>query len=712
MSKYGVTFMKKARRNNIIPDAEDAGGDAEKKGSLRAIGERVTQVFLAMPLRLFLFLILLFAVVPLIVVILKIGIDHRDTLTLSQGLSVLLAAFLFPVFAWVSANLVLVKRLHKIFTAFHKLEKGELRARSGMGYSDYDIGYLAKAFDTMAEAIEARDGKLKQAINSLRELEHQWTNILDCLPDPAFAIDGEGKVILWNRAMEDLTGIRASEILGKGNREYAVPFYGRRMNMLIDCLSLSPAELAHRHKSIKRVGNTLYGTGPIKSHLPGQTIHTWGTASPLFDADGQKAGAVEIIRDITDHRKALIALRDGAAKYRALFEAASDAVTLMNDVAYTDCNRKAMDLFGCTREEFIGRRPIDFSPPKQADGRDSASAAAEKISGALSGTPQFFEWFHRRKDGTVFTAEISLVCIETTTDGFIIQSIMRDVTERKRAEALELHSRKLESVGQLGAGIAHEINTPVQFIGDNIHFIQNAVNDIFTLVSLYKRAVEDGGETGSLSAGREQLRERAREIDLPYLEQEIPRAIEQSLDGLERIDRIVKSLREFSQPGEKEETEFDLNHAVESSITLSRNVWKYTAELTTALDPDLPPVKCYPADINQVILNLIVNAAHAVQEKISAGEGGMGRIVISTKRDKDTVVLSVSDTGTGIPPDLRSRIFDPFFTTKEVGRGTGQGLAIAHSIVEKKHGGKISFETASGEGTTFRIRLPLKEEPA
>ncbi len=287
---------------------------------------------------------------------------------------------------------------------------------------------------------------------------------------------------------------------------------------------------------------------------------------------------------------------------------------------------------------------------------------------------------------------------------------MRDISARKTRETLNLHIQKLESVGQLAAGIAHEINTPIQFISDNTRFVREAFQDIVSLISLCTNAAEEEADPMNLQDRGKQLRAKADEIDLPYLLKEVPMAIEQSLEGLERVIRIVKSLREFSHPGQTEKIEYDLNKAVESTVTLSRNEWKYTTDLTTSLDPALPLVTCYPADINQVILNLIINAAQAIRENTAGESPRMGRIMISTKQEGNEAVLSVSDTGTGIPPEAQPHIFNPFFTTKEVGKGTGQGLTIAHNIIVKKHGGKISFVTTPGEGTTFEVRLPLGKQ--
>jgi signal transduction histidine kinase len=201
------------------------------------------------------------------------------------------------------------------------------------------------------------------------------------------------------------------------------------------------------------------------------------------------------------------------------------------------------------------------------------------------------------------------------------------------------------------------------------------------------------------------IEQSERNCDLEFVMIEVPRAIDQGLDGVRRVAKIVRAMKEFSHPDSADKTAADLNKAIESTITVGRNEWKYVAEMTTEFDDALPPVVCYPGDINQVVLNLVVNAAHSIKDNVKDGE--KGKIKVCTRKRGDFAEISVTDTGTGIPEAIRSRVFDPFFTTKEVGKGTGQGLALAYTVIVKKHGGKIWFETELGRGTTFYIDLPL-----
>jgi signal transduction histidine kinase len=293
-----------------------------------------------------------------------------------------------------------------------------------------------------------------------------------------------------------------------------------------------------------------------------------------------------------------------------------------------------------------------------------------------------------------------------------VQSVGRDSTERRFLEEQLAQAQRLEAIGRLAAGIAHEINTPTQYVGDNTRFLQESFTAMLPLCEKYER-LRAAARTGSVPP--ELLAEvdaAANQADVPYIKEEIPKAIQQSLDGLARVTKIVRAMKEFSHPGGQQRTPTDINHAIEMTIDVCRNEWKYVAETVTDFDQNLPSVPCFPADLNQVILNLIVNAAHAIADVVGDGAKGKGKITITTRRLKDWAEIRVADTGTGIAPQNRSKIFQPFFTTKEVGRGTGQGLAMARNIVVKKHAGTIDFETEVGRGTTFVIRLPLGPSPS
>ncbi|MFN8124592.1 MAG: ATP-binding protein [Thermoleophilia bacterium] len=291
------------------------------------------------------------------------------------------------------------------------------------------------------------------------------------------------------------------------------------------------------------------------------------------------------------------------------------------------------------------------------------------------------------------------------TAGGILTTLLARA-ERDEMEGELRHAQKLEAVGQLAAGIAHEINTPIQFVGDSVEFLRDAFDDMRGLLEQY-RALAETAATGTAEALAEKLEEADDEADLEYLLEQVPKAIERTLDGAGRVAEIVRAMKEFAHPRRDSQAPADLNRAIQSTATVARNELKYVADVSFEL-ADLPPVVCHLGDVNQVVLNLMVNASHAIADRISAGDIERGAITVSTKLSDDAqwVTISVADTGGGIPEDVRERIFEPFFTTKEVGKGTGQGLAIAARVCEA-HGGSLSFETELGEGTTFHLRLPV-----
>jgi PAS domain S-box-containing protein len=292
--------------------------------------------------------------------------------------------------------------------------------------------------------------------------------------------------------------------------------------------------------------------------------------------------------------------------------------------------------------------------------------------------------------------------------------ISRDITQQKLDEAthremetkLQL-AQRLESIGRLAAGIAHEINTPTQFITDNTHFLGGAFQQLERTITAYRALRNEASTHPALAVPVAATATAEEECETAYHLGEIPRTLTQTLEGLGRVARIVRSLKEFSHPQNANRTQADLNQAIETAVAVSRHEWKYVADVVTELDPDLPTVPCVVDAFNQVMLNLLINGAHAIGTALKQTGAARGTITIRTRREVRHVLIEVQDTGTGIASEHREKIFSPFFTTKEVGKGTGQGLAIVHAVIVTQHGGTVDFETAVGRGTTFRLRLPL-----
>lgn len=286
------------------------------------------------------------------------------------------------------------------------------------------------------------------------------------------------------------------------------------------------------------------------------------------------------------------------------------------------------------------------------------------------------------------------------------------LTQLRHAQSQLLQSQKLEAIGSMAAGIAHEINTPAQFASDNTSFLRKSFVKLTALLEAYQLLLDDL-EAGPLDGERiAQERARMRRSKLDFLLQEIPNALDGALEGLSRISSIVRAMKEFSHPSNGIPQPVDLREIITTTVTVSRNEWKYVAEVSTDFDSNLAPVPCLRDELSQVILNLIVNSAHAIQSRIDNSSTLKGKIHIATKSYDNYAEIAVTDNGCGIPEAIHHRVFEPFFTTKPVGSGTGQGLAIAYSVVVDKHKGRIHFTSSETDGTTFVLRLPLSENVA
>lgn len=361
---------------------------------------------------------------------------------------------------------------------------------------------------------------------------------------------------------------------------------------------------------------------------------------------------------------------------------------------------QAIASLGFTEDEWKQPGALDVIFPREHNGDLRAH-----LDGCESGSFDF-DATVLRSDGVRSEMRWTGTC-ELLTGTKSLRGLMQDITELKRLGRELTAAQKLESVGRLAAGVAHEINTPVQFVWDNVQFARTSMTEIAAVILAY-RGLQQAAQQGDHvleAAARASQAESAVELD--YLMKDVPLALEGAVEGLDRIATIVRSMKEFAHPDQAEKTLADLNQAIRSTLVIAHNEYKYVAEVDTQYG-ELPLVPCYLGEINQVVLNLIINAAHAISD-VTKDSGNLGKLIIRTRYDAvaDAVEVAIADNGSGIPESARNKVFDPFFTTKEVGKGTGQGLAIARSVIVNKHGGTLQFETECGKGTTFFIRLPL-----
>jgi two-component system, NtrC family, sensor kinase len=450
-----------------------------------------------------------------------------------------------------------------------------------------------------------------------------------------------------------------------------------------------------------------------------QQNHTGHRDAPARNLPESESKLV-VLRAENETLRAQLALRDHALDAASTFFAITSQEGATPVIVY--CNKVVAEQHGYSREELIGK-PITFLP--QWMGRNPGSFG--EVQAALRAGQTFqYEDEVTRRDGSTFWlgvsirplydaaghlthavavgADITAKRIETRKKQELQDKLVAEMQERERM-VIELQlAQKLESVGRLAAGIAHEINTPIQYVGDSVHFLRSAFDDMDKLFECSNEAMALLPDTSERAAYQLEIAEAAKKYDLDYLRVEVPKAFTRTFDGVERVTNIVKAMKEFAHPDAREQSPVDLLHALQTTLLVASNEYKYVAKVQTEFD-ELPFVVCNVGELNQVFLNLIVNAAHAIKD--SGKDVDSGQITIRATQEGEQAVICVSDNGCGVPAENLSKLYDPFFTTKEVGRGTGQGLAISHSIVVDKHGGEINVASEVGVGTQFTVRLPI-----
>lgn len=537
--------------------------------------------------------------------------------------------------------------------------------------------------------VAERSARLEESNRTLRSetanrkrreaLVHRLSMAVEQSPASIVITDLSGRIIYVNRKFVERTGYSVEESLGRNPR--ILKSGHTRVEEYQEMWQAIAAGKEWRGEFCNRKKN-------------GELYWESAVICPIRDEDSKISHFVAIKEDVTERRRTEKDLQ----LTRFSLEHASDSVFWADpEGRFLYVNEAALAALGYSREELAELSVSDIDPTFP---REKWQGFWEQLKVQRSMT---LETKQRAKDGRVFPIEVRANYVEFDGQEYLF-AFTRDISERQLIQAQLQQAQKMESIGQLAAGVAHEINTPTQFVVDNLTFLRDSWKSTNELVNFYRSAIHE-----NFTALPQGLAERVAQVehgcDLEFIAAEVPQAIEQSLDGASRVAEIVRAMKVFSHPNASEKTAIDINKAIESTIIVARNEWKYVADVITELDHSLPQVSCFPSDINQVILNLLVNAAHAINEK---GYGEVkGRIQVRTHRRDDSVEISVMDTGTGIPEGIRGKVFDPFFTTKEIGKGTGQGLSIAYALVVKKHSGKIWFETEAGMGTTFFIEIPI-----
>ncbi len=525
----------------------------------------------------------------------------------------------------------------------------------------------------------------KKVQTSLAESRLMLRTVTDNIPALVAFVGKDGRYRFVNKEYEKTFGLPVKSIVGMHARELQGEQYDR---------------VAKAHVEQALAGQAV--TYEIHAQVPATKEFRWFEVVYIPSLQqGQEDGYFVLGSDITERKLDAERLREQRQLLQDILDGMGAAVFFIDVDQYkvVKVNEVAQTLLGLSEEEMLGSNCYEFicmqGHKKPAHGCPAVGKTTMNVEFKLA-----------RPDGKV--VPVTKTVLPVTIEGRPHHvAILFDITERKAIERQLAYAQKLESVGQLAAGIAHEINTPIQYIGSNLQYFQGVYAKLMPVFRAYSQltaCLEGGSDAKECSLAARKL---AGETDINALLDEIPQALQDALEGVERVTSIVMAMKKFSHPDVEERKLVNINDAINNTVTIARNEWKYVADVKTELDDQLPLVNAVPGDINQVLLNILVNAAHAIREKVGES-GAKGLITVRTRALTDRVEIAITDTGCGIPVENRERIFDPFFTTKEVGKGTGQGLAISLAVIDK-HGGSIDFESAPGQGTTFYVRLLIEE---
>ena len=539
---------------------------------------------------------------------------------------------------------------------------------------------MQRRLERERRARKAAEHLLEEKSREIYEINQELSQVAlfaELSPSPIIRLDKEGNLILANKSARDWLQAELHE--GSHISTFLPQFVDVNLEQIIaeDEIRQVAARIAQRYFQFVFKGVSAHGFVNI------------------------------YVNDVTRQEKAKREVERAHRESEQLLSAISSVLIGVNhEQKIVRWNDIAEQAFGLSVRDVMGKKLGESNIPWQLEKIENYISSDDDVHHVV--VPEVVFTNAEGKDGFLSVVINEVTNTEGDFNGYLI--LASDITEKKVLESQLVQAQKLESLGQLAAGIAHEINTPIQFIGDNTRFLGVAFERLIKVIEngqkLLKEVQEGSGMLGIIIA---EMDEAVKKAKIKYMSQEIPFAIEETLGGVDQVATIVRAMKQFSHPGTQKKTLANINEAISSTINVARNEWKYVADLETNLAEDMPEVPCHPSEMNQVFLNMIVNAAHAIEEKLK-GTHEKGLITIATRATDEFAEISISDNGSGIPLEIISRIFDPFFTTKEVGKGSGQGLSVAYNVVYEKHQGTIDVDSRPGEGTTFTIHLPIALE--
>jgi PAS domain S-box-containing protein len=535
----------------------------------------------------------------------------------------------------------------------------------------------------------------KLAQDQVRQQERYYRSILTNMHESIVVIDKNYLITDANKIYLTVHGRSSDETIGRHCHE----------------ISHGYDESCHLRGEVCKL-REVFETGEprqcLHEHLSAKGTKIWVdiNISPLKDDQNRVTHIIESARDVTEQKRMEKALLKSEEKYRLLVNYAGDSIFIVQDETLKFSNPKTQEITGYSAEELAKIPLVNLIHPEDRD------RVFEGYKTRLNGEkyPDALSFRIITKTGHEVWTQLNTTSItwegRPATLNFLrdISAIKQAVEEKKRFEAQLTQSEKMASIGQLAAGVAHEINNPTGFVSSNLKTLSDYIKDISNLSKEYRKLIAALKENSNADAGHfdvsgqvKRIASLEKEVDLDFVLKDIFELIEESQEGTERIKKIVQDLKDFAHPGEDKPKFADINQNMDSTVNVVWNELKYKADVAKDYG-DLPQVQCYPQLLNQVFMNLLVNAAQSLEEH--------GEIRIKTRAENGSVEIKISDTGCGIPKENLPRIFDPFFTTKGVGKGTGLGLNVAYNII-KKHHGKIEVKSAVGKGTTFTIRIPI-----
>jgi len=581
---------------------------------------------------------------------------------------------------------------------------------------DGDLGQLSSAFNKMVAEFDLQQRTLILIQSEMEQQKAFAEGILNKAAVPIFVLDVNHRIIIWNNAIEDLTGLRAEDMIGT-TRQW-VPFYDSERPVLADLVLSADEALIEELYGVYRISQHVLGGWQAEGWLEnvgGQRRYLLYDAAPVFDANDVKLGVIETLLDITERKLAEAELTKsreelqhkhnelselftlveiGKREWEDTMDSLSEMVLMCDPFGVVNrCNRAVTTFTGLPYDEIVNVEWMELFTRvgMNITGYNGTGGQLE-----CEGGQRHFELLSNelKQIGSDEIRGVVITIHETTELLKMNEKLQQAYAELQQSQAQIFQQEKMASIGQLAAGVAHEINNPMGFISSNLSTMGKYMEKINVFEATLIEAVQDKGDTETVAT----LNELRKKMKIDFILEDINSLLLESRDGAERVRRIVQDLKSFSHVDEAECKAVCINENLDTTLNMLRNEIKYVADVEREYDQDLPMLLCFPQQLNQVFINILVNAAHAIESH--------GLIKIKTLRESDDIVVRISDTGKGIAPENLTRVFEPFFTTKEVGKGTGLGLSISYDII-KKHGGLMTVESEVGVGTTFTVRLPL-----